>query len=282
MEDAIKLREKDLAKSEVLLKQVLEMEPNYYRAQYNLGLVNLAQNKKKEAVEEMEKAKAIQEKFEKKDPSIYTDLGRAYEQAGMTEKAKEAFATGARQIKQLEPGDQERLLQYGIAFFIGEQNPAAASQLFKQVRADMDQALVPKIEDFLNKAVARLKANDVQEGWVSYVQQEESPTARKIKSQFFTLVDGGKEIPKVGQKIKTNETVVHTVVYIRDRPYQPENVESPLGKPLGFARIGETFTVIADPVEVKVPKKPDTAQEAPVDRREWTAWWVKVKRDKSP
>ena len=85
-------------------------------------------------------------------------------------------------------------------------------QLFKQVRADMDQALVPKIDDFLNKAVARLKANDVQEGWVSYVQQAESPTGRKIKNQFFTLVDGGKEIPKVGQKIKTNDTMVHTVV----------------------------------------------------------------------
>jgi tetratricopeptide (TPR) repeat protein len=282
MEDAIKLREKDLTKSELLLKQVLEMEPNYYRAQYNLGLVNLAQNKKKEAVEEMEKAKAIQEKFERKDPSIYTDLGRAYAQAGMTKKAKEAFETGARQIKQLEPGDQERLLQHGITFFIGEQNPAAALQLFDRVRTDMDPALKPKIEDFLNKAVARLKANDVQEGWVSYMQQAESPTGRKIKNQFFTLVDGGKEIPKIGQKIKTNETVVHTVVYIRDRQYQPENVESPLGKPLGFARIGETFTVVGDPVAVKVPEKPDTAQESLADQRESTAWWVKVKRDKSP
>jgi tetratricopeptide (TPR) repeat protein len=278
MEAAIKIGGKDIAKSEVLLKEVLAMEPNYYRAQYNLGLVQLAQNKKKEAVEEMRRAYAIQERFEKKDFSIYTDLGRAYAQAGMTDEAKKAFETGARQIKQLEPGDQERLLQYGIAFFVEEQNPAAAFGLFDRVRTDMDQALKPKIEDFLNKAVARLKANDVQEGWVSYVQQADAPNGKEFKKQLFTLKDGSTGIPKDGQKITPKDTVV----YIRDRQYQPENEESPMGNPIGFARVRETFTVVGDPVAVKVPKKPDTAQKAPVDQREWTAWWVKVKRDKSP
>ena len=276
--DALNIRETDIAKSEALMREVLAVDPDYYRAQYNLGLVCLALNKKTEAVEELKKAYAIQEKFAEKDYSIYTDLGRAYEQAGMKEEAKTAFATGARLIKKIEPEDQERLLQHGIAFYIGDQNPAAGLSLLKQVRADLDPAVGPKVDTFLNDAVTKLMANDVEEGWVSYVQQADTPAGKEFKSQLFTLAGGGTEIPTDGQKITPKDTVV----YVRDRAYDPSNEKAPLGRPLGFARIGETFTVIGKPLAVTVPKKVDNAQQGVVENKKWTAWWVKVKREKTP
>lgn len=276
--EAINIRETNIAKSEALLKEVVAAEPDYYRAQYNLGLVWLTQNKKTEAVEAFKKAYAIQEKFEQKDYSIYTDLGRAYEQAGMREEAKASFTTGAGLIKKIAPDDQERLLQHGIAFYIGDQNPAGGMGLLKQVRGDLDPALAPKLDTFLNDAMSKLMANDVEEGWVSYVQQADTPTGTEFKSQLFTLVGGGTEVPTEGQKITPKDTVV----YLRDRAYDPANEKAPLGRPLGFARIGETFTVIGKPLAVSVPKKASNVQQAPVEDKKWTAWWVKVKREKMP
>src|SRR5689334_9499637 len=60
MEEALRIGGKDPEGAEALLKAALVADPNYYRAQYNLGLLSLKQNKKMEAVEQMRKAHSIQ------------------------------------------------------------------------------------------------------------------------------------------------------------------------------------------------------------------------------
>ncbi|MEO8613907.1 MAG: tetratricopeptide repeat protein [Luteolibacter sp.] len=268
VDKAVLQSQQDLNEASILLKTATVEDPNYYRAQRNLGLIRLSQNNNFDAIVELNKALDIQKSQGVKDPTIWSELGFAYDRAEMPEEAEKAFQNGVIHIKELTPPDQLKLLQRGAASYMLRQNPLGAKKLLESARPALDLGTASKVENFITESVVTLTKSDIQEGWVSFGRQSTSGTSTNWDKLLFKKITAGDLPPKNGD----NVTPLDFVVNIRADYRRPENKDNQLGTPIGFARPGETFTLIEDPVAVQLGE----------ELVGWTAWWIKIRRDAVP
>lgn len=81
-------------KSVKILKELLKVKPDYYRAHYNLGLAYSELNDYQNAKESFEKAFAIRQKKSIPDVTIFNAAGWASMKAGDYKRAEELFMKG--------------------------------------------------------------------------------------------------------------------------------------------------------------------------------------------
>lgn len=88
------LRHGDAEAAERGYRELLAVEPDYYRAQYNLGLALLAQGRNEEAAAALERAVEIRAKLGLDEPTVFNSLGWAYYLAGDLARAEAAYLRG--------------------------------------------------------------------------------------------------------------------------------------------------------------------------------------------
>lgn len=103
------LRHGDGAAAERLLSELLAAEPDSYRAQYNLGLALLAQEKNEAAAAALERALEVRAKLGLTEPTIFNSLGWAHFLAGDLEKAEAAYLEGAKLVAINTAGSNQKL-----------------------------------------------------------------------------------------------------------------------------------------------------------------------------
>lgn len=103
------LRHGDAAAAERQFRELLEVEPDYYRAQYNLGLALLAQGRNEEAAAALERAVEIRAKLGLDEPTVFNSLGWAWFLAGNLEKAEAAYLEGVKLAASNSRGSNQRL-----------------------------------------------------------------------------------------------------------------------------------------------------------------------------
>ena len=77
-------------------RELLAVEPDYYRAQYNLGLALLAQGRNEEAAAALERAVEIRARLGLDEPTIFNSLGWARYLAGDLARAEAAYLEGVK------------------------------------------------------------------------------------------------------------------------------------------------------------------------------------------
>lgn len=90
------LRHGDAAAAERKYRELLAVEPDYYRAQYNLGLALLAQGRNEEAAAALERAVEIRARLGLDEPTIFNSLGWAHYLAGDLARAEAAYLEGVK------------------------------------------------------------------------------------------------------------------------------------------------------------------------------------------
>lgn len=91
------------------MSRLTASQPNYYAAQYNLGLALAESGKTKEGIAALEQARAIRERDGIADATIYNSLGWAYMLDGQLAPAEKAFETARHNEAQLSPESKARL-----------------------------------------------------------------------------------------------------------------------------------------------------------------------------
>jgi len=97
------------AQAETALKTLIGKQPDYYAANYDLGLILADQGIYPEAVSYLETAKSIRERKQVKDATIYNSLGWAYMLKGDTQSALANFNTGKANEEKLTLESRARL-----------------------------------------------------------------------------------------------------------------------------------------------------------------------------
>jgi len=223
------------ADAERMLREVVAADPNYYSAQFNLGLLVLQkQDRAKEAVKELEKALDIKQRLKIKDSTIYGELALASYRADDAPAATKRFREGVEHLKELKPADQKKLLERGVAFFLDYQDPADARKLLDQA-TNGDQEVLKEVREFLRLGIERLTKNDPPEGWVRYAKQPigAGPDATYI-DQLFVKADGSPGPPKKGDIVTPKDTTVN----MRADKLHSENSDSTLASWIGRSSVG--------------------------------------------
>ena len=96
-------------KGVVKLQQLAQAQPNYYAAQYNLGLALAEKGDAKPAIEALGQARDIRERDAIDDFSIYSSLGWAYMLDGQFSAAEKQFEVARRNEGQLSRESKVRL-----------------------------------------------------------------------------------------------------------------------------------------------------------------------------
>jgi Flp pilus assembly protein TadD len=103
------LRQGDAEAAEQRYRELLAVEPDYYRAQYNLGLALLAQGENEAAAAALERAVEIRAKLGLDEPTVFNSLGWAWFLAGNLEKAEAAYLEGVKLAASNSRGSNQRL-----------------------------------------------------------------------------------------------------------------------------------------------------------------------------
>lgn len=103
------LRHGDAAAAEQKYRELLAVEPDYYRAQYNLGLALLAQGRNEEAAAALERAVEIRAKLGLDEPTLFNSLGWAHYLAGDLAKAEAAYLRGVELAATNSPASNQKL-----------------------------------------------------------------------------------------------------------------------------------------------------------------------------
>jgi len=90
------LRHGDAEEAERKYRELLAVEPDYYRAQYNLGLALLAQGRNEEAAAALERAVEIRARLGLDEPTVFNSLGWAHYLAGDLARAEAAYLEGVK------------------------------------------------------------------------------------------------------------------------------------------------------------------------------------------
>jgi Tfp pilus assembly protein PilF len=99
------------------LNEVVQENPDYYLATYNLALAYAEKNKYKEAFGAFKKAAELQRKYAIKDPTLYNSWGWAQLLAGDYGAAEQSFKTTENEFASLSPQSQQRLLNnFGVLY----------------------------------------------------------------------------------------------------------------------------------------------------------------------
>ena len=95
--------------AEDALKTLIARQPDYYAANYDLGLILADQGNYVQAINYLETAKSIREHKEVKDATIYNSLGWAYMLEGDTRNAESNFNAAKAHSELLPRESQARL-----------------------------------------------------------------------------------------------------------------------------------------------------------------------------
>src|SRR5437763_13005659 len=186
--EARELYEKrDLETAERLLRDVISKNDDYYRAHYNLGLILQAEGKPDDAVTELKKALALQQKFPKiHDNSIFLDLGRAYYDGGDYTQAEAQYIKGLERKTENDPDTNKRLLvNLGNLYFQSGDLDKAKSTL-EQATDEFPNSGANELRETVDE-YSRRKSSErevstrepVKEGWVYYgLRKEGIPSAK--------------------------------------------------------------------------------------------------------
>jgi hypothetical protein len=256
VKQAVEVQRSDPATAERLLREAVATDSNYYGAQLNLGLLVLQnESRVKQAVSELEKTLAMKDRLRIKDSTIYGELAFAYHRADNEKSAADMFGQGVQHLAELDPVEQRKLLERGVAFFLDYQNPAGARQLVKQAaNKGLNQYLLLQIQGFLINGVARLTKNDAPDGWVLFAKQKRPPEpGGKYLSQLFEKIDRSAGVPTKGDIVTPKGTTVN----MRSDRIHPEDKDAAkdaatLASWVGVARLEERFEVL-EVVPVSVP-----------------------------
>lgn len=90
-------------------KTVIEKQPDYFAAYYNLGLALVEKNSYASGIEALEKAREIRERSQLKDATIYNSLGWAYMLSGDKDQAEKYFSQGIKNEGTLSAESRARL-----------------------------------------------------------------------------------------------------------------------------------------------------------------------------
>lgn len=247
--------------AEKLLREAVVADPDYYRAQLNLGLVLLQQNRNADAAAELKKALDVQQRNNIKNPAIYAELGYAHQRADNTEKAAEIFMKGVEHLPELSEEDQKKLIFRGVTSFLEFQDPPGARKFVGKASGKIKPEMQAEVQTFLEDGIARITRSEAQEGWVRFAKQKETANPASLESVLFKKVNGEAGILKAGDIV----TPASVVVNMRAEKPNPEKPEATLGKWVGFARMEEQFEVV---------------EVVPVRVADSTALWMRVKRRK--
>jgi tetratricopeptide (TPR) repeat protein len=91
------------------LTRLTRQQPNYFAAQYNLGLALAESGKTTEAVAALERARTIRDKEQLDDATIYSSLGWAYMLNGQFDKAETTLGLAQRNEAKLSGASKVRL-----------------------------------------------------------------------------------------------------------------------------------------------------------------------------
>ena len=261
VQQAIEANNTSATTAEKLLREAALADPTYYRAQFNLGLVLLQQGRNAEAALELTKALDLQEKHNIKDPAIYAELGYAHQRADQTEKSAEIFMKGVEHLSELSEEDQKKLLFRGIASFLVFQDPPGARKFVGKASGKIKPDMLAEVQSYLDRGIAGITRDDVQEGWVRFAKQKDPANPATIESVLFKKVNGEAGMLKTRDIVTPSSVVVNMRA---DKP-NPEKADGTLGKWVGYARLEEQFEV-GEVVTVRIGDS--------------TSLWMHVKRHK--
>jgi tetratricopeptide (TPR) repeat protein len=135
-------------------KTVIEKQPDYFAAYYNLGLALVEKSSYSAAIEALEKAREIRERNQLRDATIYNSLGWAYMLSGNKDQAEKYFSQGIRNESNLSAESKARLYNNSGWLYM-------STGQYKQARA----ALTTAATQYKSKtAIENLKTLDRIEG----------------------------------------------------------------------------------------------------------------------
>ena len=132
------------------LKKVIELNPNYVDAYYNIGVVLNDQGKIDEAIEAYQKCISLFPNY----PDTYVNMGLGLKSQGKVEKAIEAFITALS----IKPDHPEAYFNIGVSLkgvFFKKPNP----RLQKIMTSLLDKKTYVRPKDISKAAVSLLKFN---------------------------------------------------------------------------------------------------------------------------
>jgi len=100
----------DLPSAEKTLLEVLKARPDYYRAQFNLGLIYQAEGRGEDAVKTLAAAKQLGDSLHIADPTIVNSLGWAYLNTGKLDVAEKLFLDALSKKAESTPESVQRVL----------------------------------------------------------------------------------------------------------------------------------------------------------------------------
>ena len=133
-----------------VLKKVIELNPNYVDAYYNIGVVLNDQGKIDEAIEAYQKCISLFPNY----PDTYVNMGLGLKSQGKLEKAIEAFITALS----IKPDHPEAYFNIGVSLkgvFFKKPNP----RLQKIMTSLLDKKTYVRPKDISKAAVSLLKFN---------------------------------------------------------------------------------------------------------------------------
>jgi tetratricopeptide (TPR) repeat protein len=95
--------------AESAFKALIGKQPDYYAANYNLGLVYADEGKYPQAIDYLEAARSIRERKSLQDATIYNSLGWTYMLQGNLTKAEANFVVGKNNEDKLTQQSRSRL-----------------------------------------------------------------------------------------------------------------------------------------------------------------------------
>mgnify|MGYP001462058117 CR=1 FL=1 len=139
---------KEFNNAVIALEKVIELNPNYVDAYYNIGVVLNDQGKIQEAIEAYKKCISLFPNY----PDAYVNLGLALRAQGNIENSIEAFLTALK----LKPDHPEALFNIGISLkgtFFKKPHP----NLQKVISTLIDKKTYVRPNDIINASISLLK-----------------------------------------------------------------------------------------------------------------------------
>jgi Tfp pilus assembly protein PilF len=170
-------------------RQIVAANPDYYRAQYNLGLAladQAGKDRKKlaEAISALEKAREIMEKGSLKDYSIYNSLGWYYARANRSIDAEKAYKVAIAHAD-TNSVDTNRRLFTNLGIFYLERGDLDHARQYLQIATDKYQSESARKFLEINETVS--KKTELPDG-LTY--QAKLSDQDKVNSQGVKFADG--------------------------------------------------------------------------------------------
>ena len=122
----------EYAAAEQKLNQVLQSQPEHFRATYNLGLAYSQSGKTTQAIQSLERATTLREKSNAQDFTIYNTLGYLYMREGDYASAEKQFLKGLQFKDRLSPNSRGLLTNNLGTLYLSQGKVDQAVPLFQE------------------------------------------------------------------------------------------------------------------------------------------------------